>query len=115
MSQTTYAAHGPDPAESFITGLFDLGFTRFVSLRIMKMVYSLSIAVVSLMSLALFVVLAQKGLLATMFGLIATPLLWLFAVALLRLALEAFAMLFRINDNLVLLASQTAGHDSQVG
>jgi len=95
-----------DPAESFVNGLADVGFTRFVSLRIMKMVYVLTLVVTTLASLGLFVMLARMGWAGTLFGLVAAPMLWMFLTAMVRLTLEAFAMLFRINDNLVLLAAR---------
>jgi len=97
-----------DPAESFVNGLADVGFTRFVSLRIMKMVYLLTLVVTTLASLGLFVVLARMGWPGLLFGLVAAPMLWMFLTAMVRLTLEAFAMLFRINDNLVLLAARAA-------
>jgi Domain of unknown function (DUF4282) len=97
-----------DPAESFVNGLADVGFTRFVSLRIMKMVYMLTLVVTTLAALGLFVVLARMGWPGLLFGLVAAPMLWMFLTAMVRLTLEAFAMLFRINDNLVLLAARSA-------
>ena len=97
-----------DPAESFVNGLADVGFTRFVSLRIMKMVYVLTLVVTTLAALGLFVVLARMGWPGLLFGLVAAPMLWMFLTAMVRLTLEAFAMLFRINDNLVLLAARSA-------
>jgi hypothetical protein len=101
-----------DPAESFVNGLADVGFTRFVSLRIMKMVYVLTLVVTTLAALGLFVVLARMGWPGLLFGLVAVPMLWMFLTAMVRLTLEAFAMLFRINDNLVLLAARSTATGS---
>ncbi len=103
------SAVGRVDAGGFFSDLFDIRFTRFVSLRLISIVYVLILAAVSLVALiAVFVGFAQgpgTGLLA----LVVAGLGWLIYVVLARVVLEAFAVLFRIHDDTSRMADGLAG------
>jgi hypothetical protein len=93
------SAAGRVDAGGFFSDLFDIRFTRFVSLRLISIVYVLILAAVSLFALVVVFAGFAQGAGAGLLALIAAALGWLIYVVLARVALEAFAVLFRIHDD----------------
>src|SRR3954454_14335283 len=86
-------------ASGFFSDLFDIRFTRFVSLRLISIVYILILIVVSLIALGAIFTGFALGVGTGIFYLILAALLWVVYVVLARVGLEAFAVLFRIHDD----------------
>jgi hypothetical protein len=86
-------------ASGFLNDLFDIRFTRFVSLRLISVVYVVILIAVSLVALALVFAGFASGVGAGLFALVLAGLGWVIYVVLARVALEAFAVLFRIHDD----------------
>jgi hypothetical protein len=96
-------------ASGFFSDLFDIRFTRFVSLRLISIVYILILIVVTLIALGAIFTGFALGVGAGIFYLILAALLWVVYVVLARVGLEAFAVLFRIHDDTNRIADALAG------
>jgi|SRR5664280_1482577 hypothetical protein len=87
-----------DPA--FWAGLFDFSFTRFITLKFIRVIYIVLVAVIGLIGLVLFIVSLTRGGAGGVFvGLIVVPLVTLFYIIGARLTLEVIAVIFRIGEN----------------
>ena len=99
----------PSTSGGFFNDLFDFRFTRFVSLRLISIVYVLILIAVSLGALVIvFAGFAQgggTGVVALIFAAVG----WLLYIILARVGLEAFAVLFRIHDDTSRMAHGLAG------
>ena len=89
----------PAQAGGFFNDLFDIRFTRFVSLRLISVVYVVILIAVSLVALGFVFVGFAPGVGAGVFALVLAVLGWVIYVVLARVVLEAFAVLFRIHDD----------------
>jgi hypothetical protein len=106
------ASSGQPPApsaNSFFSDLFDVRFTRFVSLQLISIVYILILIVASLVALATIFTGFAAGPGVGIFVLILAVLLWVVFVVLARVGLETFAVLFRIHDDTSRMADALAG------
>jgi ABC-type multidrug transport system permease subunit len=106
------ASSSASPAPSaggFFNDLFDIRFTRFVSLRLISIVYILILVVATLVALGAIFTGFALGVGAGIFYLILAALLWVVYVVLARVGLEAFAVLFRIHDDTSRIAEALAG------
>lgn len=92
----------------FLSGLLDLSFTEFITLKIIKWLYIAAILGVGL--LGLFMVLAGfgEGFLMGLGWLIVVALLAVMAITVIRVWLEAVVVFFRIADNTTELAEHGA-------
>lgn len=88
-------------AKGFVSSLFDFGFNSFVTPKVVKVVYVLIMGVLGLAGLVSAVVAFRLNLI---FGLlvlvIIAPLFFFVYLALWRIALEIFVVVFRIADDL---------------
>jgi Domain of unknown function (DUF4282) len=88
------------PERSFFSSLFDISFTSFVTMRIIKVVYVITLVLIGLAALA-FVVAAFAESVAggLVVLLIVAPLLSLLYVIYARVLLELVMAIFRIMEN----------------
>jgi Domain of unknown function (DUF4282) len=88
-------------ARSFLSALFDFGFTSFVTPRVIKALYVL-IAIGTVVSALVFTIFAFKASMA--FGLVtlifADPLFVLIVLAIYRIVLEFFMVTFRVGEDI---------------
>jgi hypothetical protein len=102
QGQGGYAAQGgmaysaPPPgvagsSKGFMASLFDFGFNSFVTPKVVKVVYVLITILISLGTI---------GIIITGFRLIVAPLFFFIYLALWRIALEIFILIFRIGDDI---------------
>src|SRR4051794_26014135 len=96
-------------AGGFFNDLFDIRFTRFVSLRLISVVYVVILIAVSLVALGVVFAGFASGAAAGLFTLVLAVLGWVIYVVLARVALEAFAVLFRIHDDTSRMADALGG------
>jgi hypothetical protein len=86
---------------NFLRALFDFSFRQFISPRIMKFLYVLSMIFAALLSLSLVIVGFESsmwiGILALLIG---APLLFLFMVISNRVVLELILIIYRMADNM---------------
>jgi hypothetical protein len=112
QGQGAYAAQGgmaynaPPPgvansSKGFVASLFDFGFSSFVTPKVVKVVYVLITILVSLATIGIVVTGFRVNLGAGIFFLvIVAPLFFFIYLALWRIALEIFILIFRIGDDI---------------
>jgi hypothetical protein len=123
----THPPHGPHGAapppasqRGFVSGLFDLSFTTFVTTRVLKVLYALFLVVVLFSTLGgigaglmMFVGgMSSDGAAASVMGLLQvlmTPFVALFALIYGRVAFEMVAVFFRVAEHLAEINRKTAG------
>jgi hypothetical protein len=88
-------------AKGFIGSLFDFGFTSFVTPKVIRVLYPLIVIVAALSALG-FIATAFAA--NTVFGIVTlfvlAPLFFLVVVAIYRILLEFFMVIFRISDDI---------------
>jgi Domain of unknown function (DUF4282) len=98
-----YAAPTQDVASTkgFVSALFDFGFNSFVTPKVVKVVYVLIMIVLGLAGLAFALSAFTYSAIAGIFVLlIVAPLFFFVYLALWRIVLEIFVVIFRIADDL---------------
>lgn len=89
----------PTP-KGFISLIYDLSFNEFVTIRIIKALYLIALMIAALIAiLTLFGALATGKPLAMLFGMLLTPVAFLFWSLIARVYLELIIVLFRIAEN----------------
>lgn len=89
-----------DEGRSFFNALFDFKFETFVSLKFIRILYIILIAVIVIFSVIFLIAALATGDVGPIIGAIVfVPLLALFYVVITRVYLEVIAVLFRIAEN----------------
>lgn len=104
--------NGPPRQPSFLGSLFDLKFTQFVTLRVIPVLYTISLVVISIIGvvyffgalIAGFAAFGEEdggpvGVLLILTALVVVPLFWLIYVVFARVIFEFFLSIVRIADN----------------
>lgn len=88
-------------AKSFLSALFDFGFTSFVTPKVVKVLYPLIMILTGLSALS-FVAIAFRA--STGFGIVSlfilAPLFFLVVTAIYRILLEFFIVIFRVAEDI---------------
>lgn len=92
--------------KGFFGSLFDLSFSEFITPRIIKLLFIISIIVSAIFAGMLLVRWLYMGDGAAFLALIGAPLLFLLYVIMARVWLEVIMVLFRIADNTDQLAGR---------
>jgi uncharacterized membrane protein len=86
--------------KSFIESLFDFSFNNFVAIRVIGILYIISISLISLICAGLIFSTLASGDLSRILGvLIFAPLVWIFYVILIRIGLESLAAAIKTSEN----------------
>ena len=105
-------------AKGFLAGLFDFSFTTFVTLKFLKVIYGLLVALIMLMGLIFAVIFMARGGVSVFVGLVIVPAVTLLYLVFARVSLEAVALFFRIGENTSIMAAalgRQAGGPSAAG
>jgi hypothetical protein len=102
-------------AKGFLQSLFDFGFSSFVTLKFIKVLYGLAIAWIALFSLLVLIGLALRGGGWIFVALIVAPLVALIQTVVARVFLEIVAVQFRIGENTTILARSAEGQAPAAG
>ena len=107
----TMSVHtGGTEYEGFVATLFDFGFTSFITLKFLKLIYGVAVVIIALTTLVTFVSgLAQGGALGWFSALILAPLGGVFWIIFVRVSLECVALFFRIGENTSRIQSSLVG------
>ena len=102
------------PERSFLSSLFDISFTSFVTTRIIKVVYVITLVLIGLTALVFVVASFAQSVAGGLFVLlIVAPLLSLLYVIYARVLLELVMAIFRImehtGEQVTLLRAQAGG------
>jgi hypothetical protein len=96
-----------EQAKGFFESLFDFSFTAFITSKIIKFLYGLSIAGAALVSLFIIVlgfnISTTTGVLALIIG---APLFFLLCVIYARVLLEIVIVIFRISEHAAEIAQK---------
>ncbi len=97
-----------NPSTSFIESLMDFSFTAFVTSKIIKLLYGLSIVGAALVGLVLIVGAFVTSTLAGIFTLLViAPLVFAIVVIYSRVLLEIIIVVFRISEHAAEIAANT--------
>lgn len=94
-------------SRNFLASLFDFSFTSFVTLRFIKVLYGVFMAIAGLIALALFFALASRGGLGIVLALIVGPVAFLIYLLVYRVILEFVVVIFRIAENTSIMAASS--------
>lgn len=113
MEQATGAA--VDRREVDVQGALDLGFTRFITVRVVSVLYVVGLALLAIGALASIVTGFRGGVGTGILSLIVAPLGFLLGALLLRVYLEIVVVLFRIAENTSAMAGRREGFGGSSG
>lgn len=92
-----------DNDKGFFGSLFDFSFDNFITPKLVKFLYVLSLIIVSIAAIGLVIaglVSLGNGSPVGLLSIILAPLVWLIYLILARLWLELFIVIFKISDDL---------------
>jgi len=98
-----------------VQGVLDLGFTRFITVRVVSVLYVVGLALLAISALASIVTGFRGGIGTGIFSLIVAPLGFLLGALLLRVYLEIVVVLFRIAENTSAMAGRREGYGGASG
>jgi hypothetical protein len=102
--------------KNFLASLFDFGFTSFVTLRFLKVIYAIFVVLILLGGLFLLIGgLSTGNALGIIGAIIFAPLVTLVYLVFARIMFEVIAMFFRIGDNTFLAVQLLGGRGGQWG
>ncbi len=90
--------------QDFFNALFDFSFKEFVTIKIIKVIYGIGLFFAAIGALAVLVKGFQAGTLLGILALILTPVVFILYSILVRVYLEVIIVLFRISEDVKLLA-----------
>lgn len=94
--------------KGFFAALFDFSFTSFITLKFLKVIYALLVAMILLTGLVSLLAAVSQGGVLILVGLVLVPVMTLVYLVFARVALELVAMFFRIGDNTSVMATNTS-------
>jgi len=86
-------------SKGFFGMLFDLSFSEFVTIRVIKILFILAIICAGIISVSILVAGFAAGGLAALGALIFAPIVFLLGVIISRIWLEIVIVMFRIEEN----------------
>jgi hypothetical protein len=104
-------------AKGFFASLFDFGFTSFITLKFLSVIYGVVVVLILLTSVVLLVVSLSQGGSYAVLAIVVIPIVALFYLVVTRVSLEIVALFFRIGENtsLMVAAANREGPTSKVG
>lgn len=96
-------------SKGFFASLFDFGFTSFITLRFLRVIYIVLMAVIFITGLILFFTGFTRGAAGIAFSLIVVPIVTLLYLVIARIYMELIAIFFRIGENTTQMAQALGG------
>lgn len=100
---------GPQKSDAGLSALLDFGFTRFITLSVVKILYMLGIGLIALGFLAALISSFALGIGAVLGVLIIGPIIAGLYLIMFRIWLELVVVIFRIGENTSKLVEQRGG------
>ncbi len=97
-----------DP-KSFFNALFDFSFTSYVTLKFIRVIYAVIVAIIGIGAIIVVISSATRGFGPFIGGLIVAVVGGFLYLILARIYLELVTLLFRITDNTSVMASSLGG------
>jgi Domain of unknown function (DUF4282) len=92
-------------AKGFFSGLFDFGFTSFITLKFLRVIYGVLVVLILLMGVGLLVASISQGGLYAVLAIVVVPIVTLIYLVVTRVSLEIVALFFRIGENTTLMVA----------
>jgi hypothetical protein len=99
-------------AKGFFASLFDFGFTSFITLKFLSVIYGVVVVLILVTSVILFVTGISQGGTFAVLAIVVIPIVALLYLVLTRVSLEIVALFFRIGENTSLMVA--AGNHSDL-
>jgi Domain of unknown function (DUF4282) len=96
----------PLEAKGFFAGLFDFHFTTFITLKFLRVIYAIVLALILLGGLIFFISSISRGGAGILIGVVVVPLVTMLYLVFARIYMELIALLFRIGENTSLIAQR---------
>jgi hypothetical protein len=96
-------------AKGFFGALFDFGFTSFITLRFLKVIYAVLVGLILLAGVLFFIVAASRGGAGALLGVVLVPVVTLLYLVIARVYMEIIALFFRIGENTSVMAAAMTG------
>jgi len=90
----------------FFGALFDFSFSSFITAKLIRVIFGLGLIVVGFGALSMLIAGFSQGFMAGILALILAPLVFLLFAMYLRVVLEVLIVLFRIAENVALIADR---------
>lgn len=90
--------------KGFFSGLFDFGFTSFITLRFLRVIYTILVVLILLAALVMFIAFISQGGVGVVLAVIVVPLVTLLYLVIARVYMELIALFFRIGENTSVMA-----------
>jgi hypothetical protein len=91
--------HYVNEAKALLKSLFDFQFNDFVTVRVIRILYVISVALCALLALYVLIYGLLSGVASALLALILAPVLFIFYVLAARVILELVLVLFRISSD----------------
>ena len=91
-------------SKGFFSGLFDFGFTSFITLRFLKVIYTVLVVLILLTGVVFFIAAISRGGAGIAVAIIVVPLATLLYLVIARVYMELVALFFRIGENTSIMA-----------
>jgi len=103
--------------KGFFASLFDFGFTSFITLRFLSVIYGVVVVLILLTSVIILVASLSQGGIYAGLAIVVIPIVTLVYLVVTRVSLEIVALFFRIGENtsLMVAAANREGPTSTVG
>ena len=98
----------PGAPTGFFGTMFDLSFTHFVTIKLVKFLYVVGLLVGAIGAVIMIGAASRQGAAAAVGALVLAPLGFLLFAMYLRVMLEIMVVMFRIAEDIELIASRTS-------
>jgi Domain of unknown function (DUF4282) len=102
-------------AKGFFASLFDFGFTSFITLKILRVLYGVLVVLILLTGVGSFVGLISQGGAFVAIAIIIVPIVTLIYLVLMRVSMEMIALFFRIGENTSVMAASAGSEGPHSG
>ena len=90
--------------KGFFSGLFDFGFTSFITLRFLKVIYTILVGLILLTGVVFFIAAISQGGVGVVVAIVLVPIATLLYLVIARVYMELVALFFRIGENTSIMA-----------
>jgi hypothetical protein len=102
-------ASSPMETKGFFAALFDFGFTSFITLKFLRVIYTVLVCLILVVGLFFLIAGLSQGGGTAVAVIFLAPLATLFYLIFVRIYMELIAMFFRIGENTSIMASKLTG------
>jgi hypothetical protein len=102
-------ASSPMETKGFFAALFDFGFTSFITLKFLRVIYTILVCLILLAGLLFLIYGLSQGGGPAVVAILLAPIATLLYLIIVRIYMELIAMFFRIGEHTAIMAAQLSG------